>query len=101
MSDRERYGLVNVEARARRSPSSFRIPLRQQRWTLRVGVLVKLIFTTATRAERMWVVVEHQSSSGRYRGRLNSDPVFIELRPGALITFGPEHVAEIDSESLN
>jgi hypothetical protein len=61
---------------------------------------VKLLFmlelpeeTGVEQVERMWVEVK-SASGGRYTGRLMNEPVTAhELRSGADVEFGPEHIA--------
>lgn len=49
--------------------------------------------TGVEQVERMWVEVK-SASGGRYTGRLMNEPVTAhELRSGADVEFGPEHVA--------
>jgi hypothetical protein len=99
-------GLLDVEARRRTSPITFSIPRSDQRASLQVGALVKLIFeadppsATGLTAERMWVEMR-EVRDGRFVGALDNEPSFIvDLEPGDAVHFGPEHVAAIyDSPS--
>jgi hypothetical protein len=73
------------------------------RAALEVGDLVKLLFGVGDGdpppAERMWVEVV-QVEERRYVGRLENEPVGIsDLARGALVPFGPEHVAAIARSS--
>lgn len=94
-------GLQNVEESHRAAPITFSIPRSDQRASLQVGDLVKLIFeadppaSTGLTAERMWVEVR-EARDGRFVGSLDNRPAFIaDLEPGATVHFGPEHVAAI------
>jgi hypothetical protein len=94
-------GLQNVETLHRADPVTFSIPRSDQRVSLQVGDLVKLIFTAdppspaGLTAERMWVAV-HDVSDGRFVGLLDNQPSFIaDLKPGDAVHFGPEHVAAL------
>lgn len=97
--------LEDVEAVHRAHPRSFSIPRRDQRYNLRPGQLVKLIFLldapvgNAPGAERMWVEVR-DVVNGRYTGTLESQPIYIaNIGLGDPVEFGPEHVAGIYHES--
>ena len=94
--------LENVEDAARARPRSFFIPSREERSTQPVGSAVRLHFLLTPpgpkdpRAERMWVdIVGVEGSPPRYTGRLDNQPQHIrDLDIGALISFGPEHIAQ-------
>jgi uncharacterized protein YegJ (DUF2314 family) len=92
------YALASAEARAN-AHASFKIPSRVDREDLRERDLAKLVFVDPTEdgaagGERMWVEVV-AVEAGRYRGRLRNMPVVIrDLEEGALVEFGPEHVAD-------
>jgi hypothetical protein len=99
-------GLLDVEALRREAPLTFSIPRSDQRASLKVGDLVKLIFeaeppsSTGLTAERMWVEVR-EVGDGRFVGSLDNQPSFIaDLEPGATVRFGPEHVAAIYDSPL-
>jgi hypothetical protein len=90
-------GLLDAEQRHRADPDTFSIPRSDVRRGLVPGDLVKLLFGVGPGdpppAERMWVVVL-EAEGGRYLGRLDNEPqVISDLRLGASIPFGPEHVA--------
>jgi hypothetical protein len=93
--------LQNVEESHRADPVAFSIPRSDQRASLQVGNLVKLIFIAdppsprGLTAERMWVAVQ-EVRDGRYVGSLDNQPSFIaDLEPGDTVHFGPEHVAAL------
>jgi hypothetical protein len=93
------WKLANAEARAMAS-SSFSIPPRAARESLRVGNLAKLIFVDPTEdgGERMWVEIVAVEGT-RYQGLLRNIPVVIlDLDPSATIDFGPEHVADYEDD---
>jgi hypothetical protein len=104
VEDDQRFtGLLDAEARHRAAPWTFSIPRADVRRTLRVGSRVKLLFGTGPAdqpgVERMWVEVV-AVADGRYRGRLDNDPVAVsDLRVGDDVSFGPEHVAAIWRET--
>jgi hypothetical protein len=103
-----RWELVSAEERNAAHPRTFKIPTREQRETLAPGDGVKLLFDIETRedgrivdrgVDRMWVIVKAQTKGG-YIGVLDDDPGSAEnlrLREGDVITFGPEHIADIDT----
>ncbi len=89
--------------RHRRAPSTFWIPDAEERANLRTGDLVKLLFLLEVQdetgkyvqCERMWVTVT-ETSGAEYRGVLESLPRTSDVvQPGALIAFGPDHIADI------
>jgi uncharacterized protein YegJ (DUF2314 family) len=82
---------------------TFWIPPVERRRNLEVGAIVKLIFRIQTKTgeevERMWVQVKAKKP-GMYIGALDNDPFCeTELRAGAEVLFGPEHVIDIDDAS--
>jgi len=95
--------LGNAEERAKKSPSSFKIPSVQDRSRLAVGDHAKLMFMLPERSpsgiesERMWVRVNKVMSRkpALYEGVLDNKPTIIGLEFGALVEFGPEHVIDI------
>ncbi len=105
--DRDGWRLISAEERNASHPQTFQIPSRGARASLAPGDGVRLLFDIETReggrvidrgVDRLWVIVK-QRSGERYVGILDSDPGFAEglnLRAGDAITFGPEHVADID-----
>jgi hypothetical protein len=95
-------GLQNVAEVHARYPRTFSIPRSELRSSLRGRDLVKLIFLVdgegCPEAERMWVQVT-SVSNGMYEGRLDNMPSALsELRPGAIVRFGPEHVAALEEQ---
>jgi hypothetical protein len=88
-----RYSLTDVEERARAHPDTFDIPPRTARKSIRVGDLVKLVFSDA---ERMWVEVRAVRASKVFRGVLRNTPVLLPPIRGSIF-FGPKHVLDIDS----
>lgn len=88
-----RYTLTNVEERAAAHPETFDILSRKERESVRVGDLVKLIFSDS---ERMWVEVRGVKVSKVFRGVLRNTPALLPPIKGAIF-FDPRHVLEIDS----
>ena len=97
------WELESAEERQSANPASFMIPPAQERVALQPGVRAKLLFLFMNEekgkpiidCERMWVTVR-ASRNGRYDGVLDDAPVTSAvLKDGALIEFGPEHVASI------
>lgn len=93
------WTLENVEATSAEYPDTFFIPAQEERRHLAVGRLVRLHFVLADppddgpRAERMWVEVHATTETG-YLGVLTNRPAYIlDLSPGDVVEFGPQHVA--------
>jgi hypothetical protein len=91
-------GLGDAEQAHRDAPASYSIPRFEQRNSLRVGDLVKLVFLgdrpsdQGHTGERMWVQVVEIVPNG-YVGALDNQPRFlVDLKPGARISFGAHHV---------
>jgi hypothetical protein len=105
--EKDGWTLISAEARQDAHPDTFQIPSREARETLTQGDGVKLLFDIETRegdrvtdrgVDRLWVIVKRRTGLN-YLGVLDSDPGSAEglnLHVGDVITFGPEHVAEID-----
>jgi hypothetical protein len=101
------WTLISAEDRQAEHPDTFHIPSREQRESLARGDGAKLLFDIETRdrdrvidrgVDRLWVIVKGRTG-GNYLGVLDSDPGSAEglnLHAGQLITFRPEHVADID-----
>ena len=101
------WTLMSAEDRQAQHPDTFHIPSREKRESLARGDAAKLLFDIETRegarvidrgVDRMWVIVKGRRGDD-YLGVLDSDPGIAEglnLRPGQLISFRPEHVTEID-----
>lgn len=93
------WNLEDAEARSK-IHTSFKIPSREIRDSLKVGYFVKLIFTAVTppAGERMWVEITKKTKVG-YIGLLRNGPVTPPLRDvlfmGAEIGFGPEHICGV------
>jgi hypothetical protein len=73
---------------------------------VRPGEIVKLIFLfdsedpKAPRAERMWVLVDQIGSDGRFVGRLDNEPQWIEdLKRGDEVTFDTRHIINTEHDS--
>lgn len=106
--DSDGWELISAEDRNAAHPDTFHIPAREKRESLAPGDAAKLLFDIETREEgrvvdrgvdRMWVIVKGRTEGG-YIGVLDSNPGTAEnlrLQEGDNITFGPEHITEIDS----
>jgi len=97
------WELESAEERHNAHPESFIIPSAQERVNLESGTRAKLLFLFMNQeegkpiidCERMHVIVR-ASRNGRYDGVLDDAPVTsAALRRGAIVEFGPEHVASI------
>ena len=98
--------LLSAEASAAAAPDTFLIPSRSERESLKPGDAAKLLFDIEAReggkvairaVSRMWVIVKSITTDG-YLGVLDNDPGTAEdlnLFPGDLVTFGPEHICDI------
>jgi hypothetical protein len=100
--DEPSWRLEDAAVIAAANPYTFYKPSDEAIALLRVGNLVKLIFgfessdPQAPRAERMWVRIE-LFDAGRYVGRLDNDPRYIEdLKCGDEVAFEARHVIQID-----
>lgn len=95
------YTLVNVEERAAGAPTTFEVAPRIVRESLGRKFFAKLVFNydgDESPGERMWVEITACLPDGTYRGELNNTPIVSnDLHLGAPITFGPEHVSDIDT----
>jgi hypothetical protein len=104
--DENGWALVSAEERAAAAPDTFQIPPRVTRESLSPGDAAKLLFDIETRkgdhvidrgVDRMWVIVKARTEGG-YIGVLDNNPGIAEnlrLREGDLVSFRPEHVANI------
>jgi hypothetical protein len=100
------WGLEDGEIRHRQHPNTFEIPPLEERESLGPGdaaqLAFRLVFRDATRdetcdaGERMWVIVIGLTARG-YRGTLANTPYCTDqLVRGAVVTFEPRHVINID-----
>src|SRR4051812_951799 len=102
------WKLISAEDRNATYPDTFQIPGREKRESLVTGDAAKLLFDIETREEgrvvdrgvdRMWVIIKGRTEGG-YIGVLDSNCGTAEnlhLKEGDNITFGPEHIVEIDT----
>ena len=97
------WELESAEERHAAAPATFHIPSAQERRSLGLGQMVKLLFLFMNEengkpiidCERMWVTVTAETH-GRYTGRLESLPSTSSvLQVGHVVEFGPEHVSAI------
>ena len=103
----DEWSLLSAEERHAANPDTFLLPPRETREALAPGTAAKLLFDIETKeagrvvdrgVDRMWVIVTGLVE-GRYTGVLDSDPGGargMNLRQGDAISFGPEHIAQID-----
>jgi hypothetical protein len=88
--------LMNAEQQHAKHPTTFEIPDRSKRAAVRSGDIVKLAFISAEGSgERMWVKVIECVEGRAYVGVLTNCPLFLPLRDGEIVRFGPEHVLDI------
>jgi hypothetical protein len=101
----DNWELESAVRRHRSAPSTFWIPSEDRRRTLRVGRAAKLIFkirvfdesgNAEVVSERMWVYITGREGEA-YEGRLqNQSEATPDFRPGTVVRFLAEHVADID-----
>lgn len=86
----------------RKHPDTFWIPEAVDKYAVRPGHVVKLMFTTSDGwGERMWVRVQ-RVRRGRYHGMLCNTPIGIpRLGSGSRIKFSSEHIIDIDCTDAN
>lgn len=91
-----RYPLDDGELLHAAHPTTFEIPPREARETLRVGSYAKLIFRGPEGGDRMWVEVTEVHGHGaatRYVGRLDTSAME-GLPRDARVAFAPRHVID-------
>lgn len=95
------FYLKNAEKLHEAHPDTFEIPEREERDSLRVGDIAKLVFVLTSPeegdpgAERMWVKVTNRQGAN-YVGELDNDPcALLGAEAGNFIEFGPEHIIDI------
>jgi hypothetical protein len=107
------YVLADVDLRRLEDPEHFLTPSIEARRRLKKGMLAKIIFElppdavkqgSGVSGERMWVEIDQVLGEGedrRYRGTLKNTPVLLHgaLRHGDAVSFGPQHVADVDRPS--
>lgn len=101
---RDGWELDDAEVIAKAHPSTFWLPERERRDSLRPGDVVKLIFRIRTvdeagvekvNVERMWVVVDRRDD-GFYFGRLDNDALCTpDMASGFNVSFEARHVIGI------
>ncbi len=88
------WQIESAIVRSEHSPETFKIPSKKQRENVEPGYVVKLIFTSAGKGERMWVEVEGKAKN-RYVGILKNSPIFVDAIKGERVEFGPENICAI------
>ncbi len=93
------YTLDNAEETSREFPSTFKIPAREERESLRPGDFAKLMFRITSDdevgVERMWVRVQ-ECNPGFYIGVLDNQATCTdEIGMGMTVDFEPAHVIDI------
>lgn len=104
--EREHYQLDNGEELNKEYPDTFWIPEKEDRESLKVGDLVKLIFSMEENigsdevsVERMWVEITDVYPN-YYKGKLDNDPAGSDcVQCGQLVTFQACHVIDIYEEN--
>jgi hypothetical protein len=101
------WTLILAEQLQNANPNSFIIPSLEEREKLSLGDAAKLLFDIETReydhiidrgVDRMWVIVKERIN-GKYQGYLDNNPGQadgLELHEKDLISFGPEHIIDIE-----
>ncbi len=90
--------IIDAEKRHASDPGTFEIPDRDDRMSLSVGDFAKIMFQNpADQTERMWVEIQGLGGVGKYRGRLDNEPVLEHpaLRFGQTVVFGARDVIDI------
>jgi hypothetical protein len=100
VSEAHPFHLRDGDEAAAESPYTFFVPLREERVEVQVGDLVKLGFeyeweTEEYGGERMWVIVTSRSGLA-FGGTLDNQPWEKGLEPGLPVTFGIEHILDIE-----
>lgn len=103
--EKDHYELDNGEELNRDYPDSFWIPEKENRESLKVGSIVKLIFrmeetkgSDNISVERMWVEI-NRTYQGYYEGTLDNDPTDSEcVNCGQKVIFQTCHVIDIYEE---
>ena len=104
--ERDHYQLDNGEELNKEYPNTFLIPEKEDRESLKVGDLVKLIFSMEENigsdevsVERMWVKITDVYPN-YYKGKLDNDPAGSDcVQCGQLDTFQACHVIDIYEEN--
>jgi hypothetical protein len=87
------YVLADAAARHAAAPDTFRVPSPRTIAGIRPGDLVKVIFETNGRGERMWVRV---ASVQPFSGVLDNDPVATPgLLRGARVRFAARNIIAV------
>jgi hypothetical protein len=100
--------LINADPIAAENKYTFYKPSPEIISRVTAGETVKLIFgfesddPNAPRAERMWVVVDEVKGSGRFKGRLDNEPKYIQdLKHGDPVEFEACHIINTEHDDNN
>jgi len=88
--------LINGEIMHAQHPATFEIPERAARENLRPGALAKIDLTDGSEGERFWCQITKRLPGHRYRASVPNELCFFDLRYGAPIEFGAEHVLSVN-----
>lgn len=97
------WELLNAIEEHHKAPQTFDIPSEEERFGLRTGQMVKLLFAVllpefdkpTIQVERMWVTITALHNCV-FQGRLESLPALTDrLHPGDIVFFTPDHVATV------
>lgn len=78
-------------------PETFEIPSKEEIQQLTIGDVVKLGFEKKDdMTERMWVIITHISGD-QFEGKLDNDPVIIDIKIGDKVEFKAKNIIGIYS----
>lgn len=95
------WWLADGEECRAKNPTTFEIPDRARRYSLRPGDLAKLMFLGEKGGDRMWVQITSVNITGAgalYRGELRNNGTMVGARWGAPVEFDPKHVIDIEKK---
>lgn len=91
----KKYTLVDCLQMHKKYPKTFEIPTMREKFKLKKGSLVKLIFESEDGpVERMWVKIK-SIGLANWVGILDNDPIFIPIKRGARVKFQLKNVVSI------
>ena len=98
------YMLEDGVQRNKQHPDTFYIPSQEERTSLQVGDVAKLVFLyresdVICGGERMWVLITKVQDDG-YEGTLDNKPFMADvLHFGEVVRFKPEHVIDCQTKA--